>query len=89
MAFKGMNPDEGRETATAVKEAGQSILDAIDTVTGIVNGVDWIGPDYESYKEDWNGFVTGAVSGVNDLLVQKGGELETHAEEQDTTSNNG
>lgn len=89
MAFKGMNPDEGREVAQAIGDAGQRIMDTIDTVTGVVNGVDWIGSDYDTFQSDWNSFVSGTVSGVVDALNQKRTELEQHAEEQDTTSNNG
>ena len=89
MAFKGMNPDEGREVATAINEAGSQIMDAIDAVTGVVNGVEWVGPDYDTYVEDWNGFVSGAVNGVVEACQAKSDERNQHAEEQDTTSNQG
>lgn len=87
MAFKGMNPEEGREVATAINEAGSQILDAIDAVTGVVNGVEWIGPDYDTYVDDWNGFVSGPVNSVVEACKAKSDELNQHAEEQDTTSN--
>lgn len=87
MAFKGMNPEEGREVAQAVKEAGEQVLEAIDTVTSVVNSVEWVGPDYDSYRDDWNGFVGGAVAQLVEGLQTKGDELNQHAEEQDTTSN--
>lgn len=89
MAFKGMNPEEGREVASAITEAGQQILDVIDGITSTVNSVEWVGPDYDNYQGDWNGFVSGAVTGVVDGLKAKSDELNTHADEQDQTSNNG
>lgn len=89
MAFKGMNPDEGREVATAIKQAGDAILEAMDAVTGVVNGVEWVGPDYDSYQGDWNSFISGAVNSVVEAFDAKSEELNTHAEEQDATSNQG
>ncbi|MGP9539764.1 WXG100 family type VII secretion target [Brachybacterium sp. AOP43-C2-M15] len=87
MAFKGMNPEEGREVAQAVTEAGEQILEAIDNVTSIVNSVEWVGPDYDAYRDEWNSFTGGAVAELVNGLQTKGNELTQHAEEQDTTSN--
>jgi uncharacterized protein YukE len=87
MAFKGMNPDEGREVAQGVTEAGQQILEAIDNVTNIVNAVEWVGPDYDAYRDEWNSFVGGPVAELVNGLETKGKELNQHAEQQDTTSN--
>lgn len=89
MSFKGMNPSEGRDVATEITDAGSRIVDAFDTATASVNGVDWIGEDYENFKGDWNGFISGAVAALQDALANKGNELRGHADEQDTTSNNG
>ncbi|MGP9682670.1 MULTISPECIES: hypothetical protein [unclassified Brachybacterium] len=86
MTFKGMNPDEGRDVATAVNEAGRQILDQVDAVTATVTSVDWIGPDYESFREDWNGFVSGAVNALVEGFQRRSEGLTTHADQQDTTS---
>lgn len=87
MAFKGMNPDEGREVATEIRTTADAIGEAIEAATGIVNSVDWVGPDYDSYQSDWNAFVSGVVSGLIEAMNAKADELNNHAEEQDTTSN--
>lgn len=89
MAFKGMNPDEGREVAQAVTDAGQQIMELVGDVSTIVNGVEWVGPDYDSYREDWSSFVSGAVDNLVTALQDKGRELNEHAEQQDSTSNQG
>lgn len=89
MAFKGMNPEEGREVAQFIMETGQQMLEHIDAATQLVTSVEWIGPDYDSYEGDWNGFIGGAVSQLIELMEAKSKELNQHAEEQDTTSNNG
>jgi len=89
MAFKGMNPDEGREVAQGVTEAGQQILETINDITTAVSSVEWVGADYEAYREEWNSFVSGAVATLVNGLEAKGKELTQHAEQQDTTSNQG
>ena len=87
MAFKGMNPEDGREVAQAVTQAGENVLGVIDQLTNLVNSVEWVGPDYEGYREDWNAFVNGPVNDLLEAFRAKGEELTTHAEEQDATSN--
>ncbi|NMA76062.1 MAG: hypothetical protein GX960_02180 [Actinomycetales bacterium] len=89
MAFKGMNPDEGREVGQAVTDAGQRIMEIIGDMTPVVNGVEWVGPDYDSYREDWNGLISGTLSTLVETLQEKGRLLNQHAEEQDETSNLG
>lgn len=87
MAFKGMDPDEGREVASEIQQAGEKILEFFDQATSTVTSVEWIGPDYDAYVEDWNGFVSGALNGLIEALNAKSNELQTHADQQDSTSN--
>lgn len=87
MAFKGMNPDEGREVAAAVGEAGRQVLDAINSATSTVNAVEWVGPDYDAYREEWNSFVSGAVANLVEGFQRRSDALNTHADQQDSTSN--
>lgn len=89
MAFQGMNPEEGRDVAQVITDAGQQILDLFEGVTSLVNSVEWVGPDYEGYREDWNSFQTGVIGELANLMQEKGTRLGEHAEEQDTTSNQG
>ena len=87
MAFKGMNPDEGRDVAMEILRASEQVVEKIDGVTNIVNSVEWVGPDYDAYSEEWNAFVNGPVNNLVEAFSTKGDELTQHAEEQDTTSN--
>ena len=89
MAFKGMNPDEGREVATAVSEAGQKIMEIVGDMSSLVNSVEWIGPDYDAYRDDWSSFIGAGLADLVNALEQKGKDLNNHAEQQDTTSNQG
>lgn len=87
MAFKGMNPEEGREVAQEVLKAGEQVVEKVDEVTRLVTSVEWVGPDYDAYVEAWNSFVNGPVNSLVEAFSTKGDELTQHAEEQDTTSN--
>lgn len=87
MAFKGMNPDEGRDVALEIQKAGDQVVEKIDEVTNLVNSVEWVGPDYDAYRDEWNAFVNGAVNNLVEAFKAKGDELNKHAKEQDTTSN--
>ena len=89
MAFKGMNPDEGREIATAVSETGQKIMEIVGDMSTVVNSMEWVGPDYDSYRDDWGTFIGAGLADLVNGLEQKGKELEHHAEQQDATSNQG
>ena len=87
MAFKGMNPEEGRETAALVKEAASVVNDTTDNVTSQVMSVEWVGPDYDSFTGDWNAFLSGPLSALSEAYSAKAEQLTQHADAQDATSN--
>lgn len=87
MAFKGMNPDEGRETASLVKEATTTIGDLANQVGNQINSVEWIGPDYDAYLSEWQSFYSSQVTALMDLYTARADILTQHADEQDDTSN--
>lgn len=89
MAFKGMNPDEGRQVAGEITEAGSQMLELIEQCTSVVSAVEWIGPDYDAFVEEWNAFVSGSVTGLVDMCSSRADELTRHADQQDSTSNAG
>lgn len=87
MAFQGMNPEEGREVAQSVERAGAEVNDQTDRRTAEIMGVEWVGPDYDAFTADWNGFVSGALSQLVEAYSRKSAQLTEHAEQQDATSN--
>lgn len=44
-------------------------------------------PDADTFKGDWTSYVGGIVAQVTDLYNTKSTDLNTHADEQDDTSN--
>lgn len=89
MAFKGMNPEEGRETASLITEAAATVTEDTDSRTRKIMSVQWVGPDYDNFTSDWNSFLSGALSELSEAYRTKGDELTKHAEDQDDTSNKG
>lgn len=89
MAFKGMNPEEGREVASLVDEAGTVVNDNTDSRTTQIMSAEWVGPDYDDFTADWNAFLSGALQTLSDAYNTKASELNEHAEQQDATSNQG
>lgn len=87
MSFKGMNPDQGREVAAAIKTAGENLQSAIDDVYSIVSSVEWVGPDYDAYVADFSAFVGDDVANLRQAYYDRGNDLENQADEQDDTSN--
>lgn len=89
MAFKGMDPEAGRETANLVKEAASVLNDLHDQTNSEVMSVAWVGPDYDNFTNDWSSYLSGAVQTLHDAYTAKAEELTKHADEQDETSNQG
>lgn len=87
MAFKGMNPEDGRQVAQQIKKTGSDIQDVYDQITSIVTSVEWVGPDYDNYTSDWNSFISGRLGPVVEAFNAKGDDLNTQADQQDDTSN--
>ncbi|MCS6711084.1 hypothetical protein JSY14_03280 [Brachybacterium sp. EF45031] len=84
-----MVAEDGHDVATKVTQAGDRVSEAIQGLTQIVEGVQWVGPDADTYKEDWGAFVNGDVAKLVEAFTTFGQTLERHATEQDDTSQNG
>ena len=51
-----------------------------------MTSVDWLGPDYDGFREDWSAFCSGAVNALVEGFQRRSDALSTHADQQDTTS---
>lgn len=89
MAFKGMNPEEGREVASEISDLGSLITELIDAPTTVLGSIEWVGPDYDAFLEEWNSFVSNQINGIVEALTARSESLQQHSEQQDTTSNQG
>lgn len=88
MSFKGMDPEAGRNVAKQIQQAGQKIEHIFQELKTAAHGTDWVGPDADHFKSDFDGFMNGTGKHLSDAFTKKGTELQKQAEEQDQTSNN-
>ena len=86
MNFQGMDTEVGKELASDIKTAASEFVELYDNVTSTVNGVEWQGPDYDQYRDDWQSFISGPLSNLGELLTAMADELQADADEQDDTS---
>ncbi|WP_058233738.1 hypothetical protein [Devriesea agamarum] len=87
MAFQGMSPEQGREAAGKLKHIGQQVAESFDHLSGVVNSVNWLGPDAEAFKQDWLHVKGSSVHELAEALKQRGENLAAQADDQDATSN--
>lgn len=87
MAFKGMDPDQGRQVASQIEKAGHEIEQLFTQLTSQVKGVQWEGPDFHHFTAEWDQFINSRVHHVQEEFAKKATDLKHQAEEQDSTSN--
>ena len=55
MALYGQDVDQVRQLATQLNAKAGDIESVISQLTSAVNSVQWMGPDAERFKSDWQG----------------------------------
>lgn len=86
MSFLGADTEQLREQARATTNGSGRIEDLVASLDGTVQGVTWVGPDADAFREQWNAMVLARVREAVALLAERSRELERNAQEQDTTS---
>lgn len=84
--FLGMDPESAKALAGKMTTTAETINQAVQTLTGAVDGVQWKGPDAERFKQDWKGGCVPAVRKVADLLRTHATKLNQEAQQQVQTS---
>ncbi|HPZ95974.1 MAG TPA: WXG100 family type VII secretion target, partial [Mycobacterium sp.] len=55
MAIYGQDIDQVRQLATQLNAKASDIEGVISHLTSAINSVQWMGPDAERFKSDWQG----------------------------------
>ncbi|WP_102144550.1 WXG100 family type VII secretion target [Mycobacterium hubeiense] len=55
MALYGQDVEQVRQLATQLNAKASDIESVISQLTSAVNSVQWMGPDAERFKSDWQG----------------------------------
>ena len=87
MALKGMDVDGGRQTA-AVLDQGAGELDSLTQQLGAaIKGFDWLGPDADRTRSQWDGEQTRMLQAVSQSLRDFSQLIKTQAQDQEQASN--
>lgn len=86
MSFLGADTDQLRDLAGSTKNGAGRIEDLVASLDGTVQGVTWVGPDADAFRERWNGMVLALVRDAVERLAERSRVLEENAEDQDSTS---
>lgn len=84
--FYGGDTGQMRTQATACTQGAQQISDLAAALNGVINGVTWVGPDADAFRELWSGTVHANLISRAEAIRTSASELDGHAQEQDRTS---
>ncbi|MGP9537749.1 WXG100 family type VII secretion target [Brachybacterium sp. AOP43-C2-M15] len=84
--FWGAETEGVRRQASACTAAAGTVESLLATCTALIDGVEWVGPDAEAFRQRWSGDVGPRLEQVAQDLRAGGVELDRHAEEQDGAS---
>ena len=87
--FQGMAPEQARGHAERLRTGSQRVDEIHAELDAFVQGVDWVGPDRESFVQEWAGQVGPQVSSLCERLRGLGFDLEAEADQQDAASEPG
>ena len=87
--FWGADTEALRDYSGHVVRGGQALGELRDRLQQTVTSVEWIGPDADSFRDDFTGRISSLFRNSSDLLIENSRTLEQHAEEQDDASATG
>ncbi|GAA1490862.1 WXG100 family type VII secretion target [Brachybacterium sacelli] len=87
--FFGADTEALREHADRIRTGSGRLEDLRDTLSSQVSSVEWVGPDADTFRDDFTGRVSGLFDRAAADLDARRTDLEQHAEEQDQVSEPG
>lgn len=84
--FIGMNTQQVRDHSAACRSGITRIDDLRGALESTVAGVDWAGPDADSFRDQWLELSSQRITGLLTELEQKATQLEGEADQQDVAS---
>lgn len=86
MAVKGMDVEAGRTSASTL-DKGAEQLDGLTTqLTASLTGFDWLGPDADRTRSDWESNNAKQLKMASDALRQFAELIRRQAQEQEQVS---
>ena len=84
--FWGADTEALRRLSGSIGSGGEQLDDLAARLSVLIDSVDWIGPDADTFRADWSGQVRPGLVECIVQLDERGRELDQHAEEQDEVS---
>ncbi|NJC23086.1 uncharacterized protein YukE [Arthrobacter pigmenti] len=83
----GANPEQLRDLARSMGSSSQTITAADQTITSVLSGMPWNGPDASQFRNRWHTTIRVQLNQTAAMLDQQSRLLVDQATQQDTTSN--
>lgn len=85
MTFLGADTDQLRSTAESHSDGARRLEEILALLVPLVQGVEWVGPDAEAFRAQFEEVHRRGTSAAHDL-ERRSAELGAESEEQDSTS---
>lgn len=87
--FWGAEVEALRQQGSACGTAAGTVEALLGRCAGLIDGIEWIGTDADSFRERWSGQVKPLIEQMIEMLRADEHELNRHAEAQDEVSADG
>ena len=85
--FTGMDIEAVKQLSTQMRQKADEISQIKNQLTTALNGAQWVGPDRERFKSDWDGQCVQALTKVSQTLNDAAQAAQQNAQQQEQASN--
>jgi hypothetical protein len=86
MAIWGADVAQLKTLGTKLQAGSQEIDNQRSMLTKVLAGTQWLGPDAEKFRNEWNGEHVAALTRVSQALQQASQQANRNATEQESAS---
>ncbi|NUS35997.1 MAG: hypothetical protein HOQ04_05985 [Pseudarthrobacter sp.] len=86
MAIWGADVEQLRQLGSKLQQGAAEIETQKSTLTKVLSGTDWKGPDADKFRQDWSGTHTTMLTKVAEALKNAGDQAKKNAEQQSQAS---
>ena len=86
MAVWGADVNQLKALGSKLQAGSQEIDNQKSMLTKVLAGTQWMGPDAEKFRNEWNGEHVAALTRVSQALQQAGQQAVRNASDQESAS---
>ena len=86
MAIWGADVEQLRQLGNKLQAGASEIETQKSTLTKVLSGTDWKGPDADKFRQEWSGTHTTMLTKVAEALKDAGNQAKKNAEQQSQAS---